>query len=110
MANDNNNTGLVGAASDITDNIRDSLFGAEGVLGDINILGITRPLAQVGILAELKEQGGILQGLRTGAKKVGAARKGGSPPAPKRYRPPTTPPAPRTGQAVDQPVKLEIIL
>ena len=112
MAN-NNNTGLVGTASDIADNMRDTLFGAEGFLGDINMLGITRPLAQIGVLAELKEQGGILQGLRTGAKKLGAARKGGSSPAQKRYRPPTNPPAPRqpTGQGVlTQPDEVDLIL
>jgi len=110
----NENTGLIGIVADVIGSAKDTLIGAESMLTDVNMLGMTRPLAQINIAEQLRAQGGILPSLQTGAKKARNARKGmGTGAAPtKRYRP-TSPPAepqPRTSQAVDQPEELEIIL
>lgn len=113
----NGNSGLIGIASDMIGSVKEQFIGTESMLGDINALGMTRPLAQFNIAAQLKEQGGILPSLQTGIKRQAAARKGGNTgnPAPRRYyREPTdqqprtpSPPAPN-GDA--QPARTEIIL
>ena len=73
----NGNSGVIGIASDLIGGLKDNLLGTEGVLTDVNMLGMQRPLASVNIAAQLKEQGGILPSLQTGVKKMTAARKGG---------------------------------
>lgn len=91
--NDNGNgTNIIGMAADVIDGVRENIFGTEGVLTDVNMLGMQRPLAALNIASQLREQGGILSSLRTGTKKMTAARKGGRTSAPPlRYQQP--PPA-----------------
>lgn len=109
----NGNSGVVGIASDLIGNIKDQLVGAEGLLTDVNMLNMTRPLATINIASQLKDMGGIIPSLQTGAKNMKSARKGGrtgaSQQPARRYRPPTSPPA-STSQGVEQPGTLEIIL
>lgn len=113
----NGNSGVIGIASDLIGGLKDNLLGAEGVLTDVNMLGMARPLATINIAEDIKAQGGLLPSLQTGIKKMNTARKGGrtgavrKQPA-KRYRPtppPTTPSEP-TAQILDQPEEVEIIL
>ena len=112
----NGNSGVIGIASDLIGGIKDSFLGTEGVLTDVNLLGMTRPLATINIAAQLKEGGGVLSSLQTGVKKMTAARKGGRTGAParqqqiKRFRPDTPASPPATSQTLEQPEDLEIIL
>lgn len=111
----NDNTGLIGTASDLIDSAKESLVGPESALGDVNMLGMARPLAQFNFAAQLKEQGGILNAFKTGIKKQTAARKGGRTgnPAPRRYRDTSqierTPPPPAPNGDI-QPARTEIWL
>ncbi len=107
MANGNN--GVVGIASDLIDSVKGNLLGAEGVLSDVNMLGMTRPLATINIASQLKEQGGVLPSLQTGVKKMTAARKGGQTSAPpaKRYRPPASSPPPTQQPFKGSPISQE---
>lgn len=122
MVNDNGNgngNGIIGMAADMIASAKENIFGTEGVLTDVNALGMERPLATINIAEQLKEQGGILSSLRTGTKKMTAARKGGrgrtGAPS-RRYRPPPgTGQLPRTPQQpapdrIAQPERVEIIL
>lgn len=92
-----NGTSLVGVLSDVIGGVRESVIGTESMLGDMNALGMQRPLSQINFAAQLAEGGGIVPSLQTGIKKKTAARKGGgtgskSKETAPRYRP--TPSAP----------------
>ena len=97
-----NGTGIVGIAADLIGGVKENLLGSEGVLTNVNMLGMTRPLAQINIAEQLRAGGGLLPSLQTGIKKMTAARKGSGTGAPaRRYRPPSEAPPPPTQQAFE---------
>jgi hypothetical protein len=121
MTNGDNGNGYqtpLAMVVDMVNGVKANLFDPEGLVGDVNVLGMERVATKFNILNDISAQGGLLRGLQTGIRKQTAARRGqrtGSPPprrAPPRrdtgqvQRPPQQPASPMNGQ----PDRLEILL